>query len=164
MDKGQIFSSIIISLIAAAGGYLAARASAKASMKNISTSSRVEMEKEAYERARKLDTDTINRQDSELDELRQNQKALNEDIKLVNRESERVHQENRLILEDNTRLRAEVARLRQRVVRLERGLDPYAPELEHIPERHTDVSTNPMMPEIPTDPMMREILDNGRDQ
>lgn len=162
MDKVAIFSGIIVSIVAASGAYLAARASAKASMKNISTSSRVEMEKEAYERARKLDTETIKRQDEQLDELLQNQKILNDDVKMVNKENERLHRENVLILEDNTRLRAEVARLRQRVVRLERGMAPNS--TERIYERESD--TNPMMrsTDVGTDPMMREILDNGRDQ
>ena len=119
------------------------------------------MEKEAYERARKLDTETIKRQDEELAELFANQKALNADIKLVNKENERLHGENRIILEDNARLRTEVAYLRQRVVRLERGLHPDT--TERLYERQTD--TNPMgIPEpAPTDPMMREILDNGRE-
>ena len=160
MDKGQILSSIIISLIAAIGGYLAARASAKASMKNISTSSRVEMEKEAYERARKMDTETIKRQDDELAELFDKQKTLNEDIKMVHRENDRLYGENRIILEDNARLRAEVAYLRQRVVRIERGMSPNS--TERVYERQSD--TNPMLPEsTATDPMMREILENGRE-
>lgn len=161
MDKGQIFATIIISLIGAAGAYLAARASAKASMKNVTTSSRVEMEKEAYERARKLDTETIQRQDAELDELRENQKALNTDVKMVNSENQRVHRENELILEDNARLRKELAKLRNRVVRLERGLHPDS--TERIYERVDDTNTNPMLPEIGTNPMMREILDDDRD-
>jgi len=122
------------------------------------------MEKEAYERARKLDTETIKRQDEQLDELLENQKAINTDMKMVNKENERLHKENILILEDNTRLRAEVARLRQRVVRLERGLAPDT--TERIYERETD--TNPLIRstdvDVETNPMMREILENGRDQ
>jgi predicted nuclease with TOPRIM domain len=160
MTRDQIVSSIIISIIAALSGYLASRASAKASVKNVATSSRVEMEKEAYERARKMDTQTIERQDAELAELFENQRNLNADIKLVNKENELLHGENRIILEDNARLRTEVAYLRQRVVRLERGLHPDA--TERLYERKTD--TNPMLPEsTPTDPMMREILENGRE-
>lgn len=159
MDPAQIISTVVVSIIAASGAFLAARASAKAQMTNVSTSSRVEMEKEAYERARKLDTETINRQDSELEELHNNQDALREDMRKVHRENERLYGENRIILEDNARLRTELVGVRQRLVRLERGLHP--DETGRIRERETD--TNPMLPGTGTrtDPMMREILDNG---
>jgi len=107
-----------------------------------------------------MDTETIKRQDDELAELFDKQKTLNEDIKMVHRENDRLYGENRIILEDNARLRAEVAYLRQRVVRIERGMSPNS--TERVYERQSD--TNPMLPEsTATDPMMREILENGRE-
>jgi predicted nuclease with TOPRIM domain len=159
MTREQVLGSIIISLIAATATWLASRAASKASVKNAVTSSRAVMEEEAYQRARTYDVETIRRQDEEIDELRENQKTLNADVKMVNKENERLHQENSLILQDNYRLRGELLWMRKRIVRLERGL-PAAP-LGNIQERETD--TNPMMPEqVQTDPMMREILENGR--
>lgn len=154
MSREQIISGIIVSIIAALGGWLAARAAANATVKNVSTSSRVEMEKEAYERARKLDTDTIARQDEELEELRTNQRAINEDVKLVNRENERLHRENIHILDDNARLREELRQFRLRFTKYERGLPKEIPS-EVIRERETDV--HPIIYDADTNPMMREV-------
>jgi peptidoglycan hydrolase CwlO-like protein len=162
MSNAQIASTILISLITAVTGFLAARASSKASQTNVATSSRVEMEKEAYERARKMDTETIKRQDEELDQLFEKQKRFEEKLELLTSENERLHGENRIVLEDNTRLRNDITKLRQRIVRMERGLHP--DDTGRIRERESD--TNPLLPGrgmgVATDPMMREILD-GRE-
>lgn len=144
-----VIASILVSLIAALAGYASQRSAAKASTRNVATSSRTELEKEAYERARAFDTETIKRQDAELAELRENQKHLNEDIKLVNAENYKLHDENKLILEDNNALRAEVRALRLRVTRIQRGI----PENSTEPIREREIDTNPMI--------MREIFDAG---
>lgn len=135
--EAAVIASILVSLIAAVSGYASQRAAAKASNQNASTSSRTEMEKEAYERARSFDTATIARQDAELIELRKNVKDLNADVKRMSLENEILH-------EDNHRLRDEVAVLRQRFGRIER----------HYPtdEMPTYIGTE-------TDPLMREVLD-----
>lgn len=165
MDPGQILSGIIITLITSLVAWLSQRASTKASITNVTTSGRVEMEKEAYERARKLDTETINRQESELDDLRernekleqrvevlqdQNRK-LNEDVARISRDNYDLHVENRTVIEtnerilvDNERLRLELAELRQRVTRIQRGIPSQS--TEPVRERITD--TNPMRPEV----------------
>lgn len=59
-------ASIIVALVAA----LSARASQRSAAKASTTTSRLDMEREAYERARAYDTETIRRQDVEIDELR----------------------------------------------------------------------------------------------
>lgn len=154
MRDPAIIASILISAIAALGAYASNRASSRALIKNNSTSSRVEMEKEAYERARALDTETIKRQDAEIDELRDMLKALNEDVKMVNRENDALHAENRRVLRvneevlrDNARLHVEVNALRLRFTRFQRGLPPDSNEEIH--ERAAD--TNPMIPEVKND-------------
>lgn len=83
--------SVLVAVIAAAAAVLSQRSVAKASTENANTSSRVDMEKEAYDRARAYDTETIRRQDAEIAELR----------------------------EDNNRLTSEVKALRLRIARLE---------------------------------------------
>lgn len=172
MTKEQIISGAIVTLIATFVGWLTNRASNKASVTNVTTSSRVEMEKEAYERARKLDTDTINRQDAELKELEEkydklkgrydaldeNNQKLNDDVARMTHDNYQLHRENTRILEqneqviaENSRLRTqgenlmlEVGQLRVRVTRMQRGEDPNSPE----PIRQRQVDTNPMMPEV----------------
>lgn len=69
MDAVNI-ATIVVALIAAAGAELSRRAAAKAARENTLVGGRVDMEKEAYDRARKFDTETIERQDAELDEIR----------------------------------------------------------------------------------------------
>jgi hypothetical protein len=68
MEKLGI-ASVIISAITALGVWLSARESRKATTTNTTSSSRVEMEKEAYERARALDVQTIERQERRINEL-----------------------------------------------------------------------------------------------
>lgn len=117
MDAVNV-ASIIVAIIAALSAYASQRSAERATATNANVTSRVEMEKEAYERARSYDTETIRRQDEELDELR----------------------------EDNKKLRAEVEALRKRVVRLERGIT--LEDLENIRERRTDHDPYPDEPSL----------------
>lgn len=151
-------ASVIVSLIAALAGYASQRSAAKASTRNAATSSRTELDKaksdaerEAYERARAFDTETIKRQDEELGKLRQHMRELNADVKRITTENEQLHDENRSVLEDNARLRAEVRALRLRFTRMERKYPTDEIPLQNIREREVD--TNPMI--------MREVLDGG---
>lgn len=125
MNLINIISLAIPSVIAAFGAWAASKASQKAAITNSQTTSRTEMEKEAYDRARKYDTDTIARQDAEIAEVREQNAFLNKDIKILNRE--------------NQDLREEVAMLRRRLVRLERGL-PISEE--PVRERASDTNTS----------------------
>lgn len=126
MTTEQIVSGAIVSIFVALVGWLTARSSNKASMTNVVTSSRVEMEKEAYERARKLDTDTIARQEKEHHELAVKYDALDrkyetvraqnlqmsEDMSRIARDNYEVHTENRRVLEMNSQIIAENNRIR----------------------------------------------------
>lgn len=90
MDPISI-SGIVIAIIAALGAWASQRSAAKANLMNTGVSTRLEAEKEAYNRARSFDIETIKRQDAELTELRK----------------------------DNQRLYSEVSQLRERLTRLE---------------------------------------------
>lgn len=71
-----VIASILVGMVAAASAYASQRAASRASTLNANASSRVDMEKEAYERARKFDVETIGRQDTELDDLRKENEEL----------------------------------------------------------------------------------------
>lgn len=84
MDAASIVT-IIVACVAAASAYASQRAAAKASMLNTTTTSRVDMEREAYERARAFDTETITRQDREIVELRATETELRKEVKRLER-------------------------------------------------------------------------------
>lgn len=109
--NGVVIASVIVSAIAAVGGWLSARESRKASNTNSVTSGRVEMEKEAYERARKLDTDTIQRQEEELDDLRSRNDRLQERVELVQTQNLQLNEEIARISKDNYQLHGENRRV-----------------------------------------------------
>jgi TolA-binding protein len=135
-EVASIAGSVVISLIAALSGRASSKAASRASITNTSTSSRVEMEKEAYERARKLDTETIQRQDDEMDEMRLTIRELKEAGQARDVRYERLHHEHELVIADNARLREEVRRVRQRFTRIERQ---YPTDEIPIRERASDL-------------------------
>lgn len=75
MDLVQ-FGGVIVAVVAAFGAWLSQRAAAKANSSNLVVSGRLEAEREAYNRARVFDLQTIERQDIELKELREENKLL----------------------------------------------------------------------------------------
>lgn len=85
-----MLASILVAMIAAFSAY----ASQKQASKAVTTTNRLDFEKEAFDRARKYDTDTIARQDLEIEELRQQfNTARNENLEL-RQELETVRREN----------------------------------------------------------------------
>lgn len=78
LDTGDV-TSIIVVLVTVIGGYLANRASSKAQI----ITSRTTAEEEAFVRARKFDTDTIARQDAEIEELREQNRLQKEELDLL---------------------------------------------------------------------------------
>lgn len=79
MDWANVVS-IAVAVLAAGAAYASQRSAAKASVLNTQTVTAVDREKEAYERARAFDTETIRRQDEELQELRDDNRTLHERI------------------------------------------------------------------------------------
>lgn len=71
---------ILIALIAALGAWAAHRSAGKASVAGTAVSGRLEAERNAYERARAFDVATIERQDSELAKLRQENQKLKTEL------------------------------------------------------------------------------------
>lgn len=85
MDKLNI-ASLLVAIVAALGAWSAQRASARASITNTNTTSRVDMEKEAYDRARAFDTETIRRQDERILELEAEVQTLKSKIARLERD------------------------------------------------------------------------------
>ncbi len=108
MDAGNIIT-IIVAVIAAGSAYASQRAAARASTMNVNTTSRVDMEKDAYERARKFDIETIERQDREIEELRADNRTLHEKIAVARAEAREARQDARETQADNARLRERIA-------------------------------------------------------
>jgi predicted RNase H-like nuclease (RuvC/YqgF family) len=80
MALDPLAASIIVGIISGSSAYASQRAAARASTKNVDTTSRTEMEREAYERARNYDTSTIQRLTEEIKELRQENKELRDEV------------------------------------------------------------------------------------
>lgn len=117
-------ASIIVSIIAAGSAYASQRAASKASTKKVETSSRTRMEEEAFERARKFDIDTIQRQDAEILDVLNKNKELNEDIKILHTDNLQLHADNEKLRIDNKILLEEVKQLRAEVALLRYGVPP----------------------------------------
>jgi len=64
------YALIAVAFISGLAAYLAQRSASKASTTGATVTSRLDAEKEAYERARAFDLQTIERQDAELRALR----------------------------------------------------------------------------------------------
>lgn len=109
MEPGSL-AAIFIATVAAVGSWLSHKTSSQAAIKTSDNASRVEMEKEAYERARKLDTETIARQDTEMAELRT---------------------ENLRLRRDNEALHAEIRELKERIIIIERHVQSVEETNDH---------------------------------
>lgn len=96
--------AIVVALIAAAAAIAAQRAAAKATLSGTIVTSRTNMETEAYERARRMDVETIERQDEELIEARREIADLKTEV---------------------AKLREEMAEMRRRQSSIENEVHPH---------------------------------------
>lgn len=82
MDPINI-GSLAVAVIAALSAWATSRAAGKAARDSTSIGGRLDAEKEAYERARAFDMDTIERQDREIAELRSENESLKAELRSV---------------------------------------------------------------------------------
>lgn len=94
-DSGDL-ATMTVALIAAFGAYMAHRTSSRATV----VSTRTSAEEQAFVRARKFDTETIDRQDKEIEELRTQNRLQADELNLL-----------RPLVEEVRFLRARVSRL-----------------------------------------------------
>lgn len=123
MDSTNI-AGLVVSVIATFVGYMSARSASKATTRNTELTARFSMEDKAYERARKFDTDTIERQDKEIEELR----AVNQKFEIEVHELKEANRKLGDVQATNEALNREVQELRDRIHRIEHGLPPTPPE------------------------------------
>lgn len=112
-DWGDLVT-LAVAAIAALSAYASQRAAARASTMNTSTTSRVDMEKEAYDRARKFDIETITRQDAEIEDLRRDNKDLHEKVDVARAEARAARAEAREAHAEADSLRRELITLKRR--------------------------------------------------
>lgn len=90
-------SAIVIAIIALGSAWVTARTSSKAATINNETNARVEMEKEAYNRARDFDINTIEFQNEQIEKLQRENRELKETVRVLterlNRLEKEVHNE-----------------------------------------------------------------------
>lgn len=127
MDKASL-ATLAVAVIAALSAWASQRAASRASTTNTNTTSRVEMEKEAYDRARAYDTETISRQDAEIAELRSEHNNCAEEIKTLKLQMQAKDEE--------------INTLRNRIARLEQGLSNNLEELLRERLREPDTGYN----------------------
>lgn len=102
MDPSAV-ASIIVSMIAASSAYASQRSAARAANVNTVTASRVEMEREAYQRARDFDVATMKRQDEEIAELLGDVVTLKKENQELRKENREIKKENRDLSERLTK-------------------------------------------------------------
>lgn len=105
--------TLLIAVVSALSAWASQRAAARATTLNTETTSRVDMEKEAYERARKFDIETITRQDAELEEVREKLEVARSEASAARAEARSARAEVREAHEEIDRLRKEVRSLQR---------------------------------------------------
>lgn len=104
-------AAVIIAVIGVFSSLAANRSSSKTSQIVTETSGRLEAEREAYQRARSMDVQTIERQEEELESLRQREMALHmHNIELRERQDK--------IMEENSELRNALSEIKSENERL----------------------------------------------
>lgn len=109
-DWAAIFVALI-SIISAIFSGRSARTAAKYNSDASVMNSRTQAETEAYNRARKMDIETIERQDKDIEELRLNSEKLRERVRLLMQDNERLREDNGRLHEENQSLLRRVDRL-----------------------------------------------------
>ena len=77
---------VIVAVIAAVSAFLSQKSAQRAHSFNIQVETRLDAEKEAYQRAREFDTETIKRQQDQIDELVEDNKNLSEEVKSLKKQ------------------------------------------------------------------------------
>lgn len=99
--------AVAVGSVSAVSAWLAGRSAKKASEFNTKTTA----ETEAYNRARQMDIETLDRQKRDLTEIRENNKEIREKLREMKLENDKLKEDNRVLHEENAILRRRVARL-----------------------------------------------------
>lgn len=105
--KGSEWAVIAVALISVLSAALAGRSARAAAKYNSDASvvnSRTLAEQDAYNRARKMDVDTIERQDKEIDQIAEQNRRLRARVAELEEDNEKLHEENRILKKRVSRL------------------------------------------------------------
>lgn len=120
-------ATVIATTITGGVMLLTQRSAAAAAVRNQSTASRTDIEKEAFERAKGFYTDTIDRQDGDIAELRDENRGLQGEVKSL---KERVRMLERARQVDEERHQLEMRRVREELDTATRALQIRYPDEE----------------------------------
>lgn len=112
--KGSEWAIIIVALISVLSAIFSGRSAKAAAKYNSDASvmnSRTMAETEAYERARRMDIATIERQDEEIAEIRENAEKLRDKVRTLMQHNTQLREDNQKLHQDNETLRRRIARL-----------------------------------------------------
>lgn len=112
-------ASIIVAAVAGFAGFSAQRSAARANVKQSEITTQAAALDQAYERARKFDLETIERQDEELDELRATNTSQSHSIRKLRENDRKQQEEIRELNEANEELQAQVTALTLRLSKYE---------------------------------------------
>lgn len=125
MTAGEVISVAVV-VISGLFALISQRSAAKASKVNTQTVTAVDREKEAYERARAFDTETIERLDKEADRLRADNVLLHERIAVAESEARNAKAEAAEARLESQNVRAENLELRSALAKfIERDNNPH---------------------------------------
>jgi predicted RNase H-like nuclease (RuvC/YqgF family) len=122
VDAGDIVS-VVVAVVAGLFAWASQRSASSASKTNTATVTAVDREKEAYERARAFDTETIRRQDEELAELREDNRKLHDRVTAAEGEAREARAEAAEAKRESQEVRAENIRLRSALEEFVRNRD-----------------------------------------
>lgn len=107
MPEGGSWITLAVAVVAGLFALASQRSAAKASKTNTQTVTAVDREKEAYERARAFDTETIRRQDEEIAELREDNRKLHDRVTSAEKEAREARREAAAAKRESQEVRAE---------------------------------------------------------
>lgn len=131
-DAGALIS-LAIAMIAGAFALASQRSAAKASKVNTQTVTAVDREKEAYERARAFDTETMQLQSTEIHRLREDNLNLHEEVAAAKREAQAAHAEAAAAHEEAAEARRESQEVRAENIRLRLALNDFMQHRDNNP-------------------------------
>lgn len=106
MPDGGSLITLAVAVVAGLFALASQRSAAKASKVNTQTVTAVDREKEAYERARAFDTETIRRQDLEIAELREDNRKLHDRVTFAEAQAAEARRESQEVRAENFKLRS----------------------------------------------------------
>lgn len=105
--SGADWAIVVVGVISLVSAFLSGRTAR--------STAKTQAETEAYARARKMDVETIERQDREIEEIRKNNQDLRTKVRALISANENLKQDNQTLHQENKALIRRVARCEERL-------------------------------------------------